>query len=63
METNTKVIRLPAVMDMVGMCKASIYNMVKRGDFPAPLKLGPKASGWLISEVQGWINQRASARQ
>ena len=62
MENQVKVIRIPAVIDMVGLCKASIYNMIKRGDFPAPIKLGPKASGWMVSEVQGWIADRASAR-
>lgn len=62
MENQVKVIRIPAVIDMVGMCKASIYNMIKRGEFPAPIKLGPKASGWLVNEVQGWITERMSAR-
>lgn len=62
MENQVKVIRIPAVIEMVGMCKASIYNMIKRGEFPAPIKLGPKASGWLVNEVQGWIAERISAR-
>lgn len=62
MENVNKIIRLPAVLDMIGMSKPSVYNMIKRGDFPAPIKLGPKASGWLVNEVQGWIAERMSAR-
>lgn len=57
-----QVVRLPAVMDMVGMSKGSIYNFIKAGTFPAPIKLGPKASGWLVSDVQNWIAERVSAR-
>lgn len=62
MENVNKVIRLPAVIDMIGMSKPTVYNMIKRGAFPAPIKLGQKASGWLVSEVQNWIAERISAR-
>ena len=37
-------------------------TVIKDGTFPAPIKLGPKASGWLVSEVQNWIAERVSAR-
>ena len=57
-----QVVRLPEVINMVGMSKGSIYNFIKDGTFPAPIKLGPKASGWLVSEVQNWIAERVSAR-
>lgn len=62
MRTDNRIIRMPQVIDMVGVCKASIYLMVKRGDFPAPLKLGPRASGWVLAEIEAWISERANAR-
>ncbi|HEY4370493.1 MAG TPA: AlpA family transcriptional regulator [Burkholderiales bacterium] len=58
-----KIVRLPAVMGMTGLSRASVYAFVKAHTFPAPVKLGPKASGWLLSEVQGWIVERVNARR
>lgn len=57
-----QVLRLPAVISMIGISKGSIYAYIKRGAFPAPIKLGPKASGWLASDVQAWIAERTAAR-
>lgn len=60
---NTKILRLPAVLAMIGCSKPTIYLWIKKGEFPQPLKIGPKASGWLLSEIESWIAQRANARR
>lgn len=62
MMTETKIIRLPDVLAKIGMSKPSVYNMIKRGEFPQQIKLGVKASGWLVSEIDAWIAQRVNAR-
>lgn len=59
MSSNDKIIRLPQVMDAVGLKKTAIYDLIKVGDFPAPIKLGSRASGWLESAVQTWIQKKA----
>ena len=61
MET-LKILRLPAVITMLGVSKPTIYLWIKRGRFPAPLKIGQKASGWLLSDIESWIAERAIAR-
>lgn len=57
--TNEKIIRLPAVKATVGLSRATIYRLIRLGDFPKPVKLGLHASGWLESSIQSWIRQRA----
>jgi len=57
--TNEKIIRLPAVRATVGLSRATIYRLIRLGDFPKPVKLGLHASGWLESAIQSWIRQRA----
>jgi prophage regulatory protein len=52
--SKDRIIRLPEVMGMVGMKKTAIYNRIKDGTFPVPLKIG-RMSGWLESDVQQWI--------
>jgi len=32
------------------------------GTFPKPIPLGPKARGWLASEITAWIEERKAAR-
>jgi predicted DNA-binding transcriptional regulator AlpA len=44
------------------VCRQTIYNMVNRGEFPAPIKFG-RRSLWLESEFEQWIASRAAARR
>jgi prophage regulatory protein len=59
---NAKILRLPAVIERVGVSRPTIYLWIKKGAFPAQLKIGPNASGWLAAEVDAWIAERATAR-
>ena len=52
-----RILRMPQVVEMVGLCRASIYNKMRDDAFPRQVKLG-RLSGWLESEVQGWIREQ-----
>lgn len=49
--------RLPYVKGRTGLGRTSIYNGIKAGTFPAPIHIGPRAVGWLESEITSWIEQ------
>lgn len=51
-------LRLPAVQARTGLSRSGIYQLVRRGEFPLPIKLGRRASAWLESEVSAWIEAR-----
>jgi len=53
-----RILRLPDVMDRVGICRASIYLHMARGIFPKQISLGPRAVGWLEHEVEAWLVER-----
>jgi prophage regulatory protein len=57
---NQRLIRLPQVKAMVGLGRSSIYDQIKRGEFPKPIKVG-RVSGWIEAEVQMWISERIQA--
>ena len=57
-----RIIRLPHVESLIALRKTAIYEMMKAGDFPRPVVLGPRARGWIEGEVLSWIAARASAR-
>jgi prophage regulatory protein len=43
------------------MPRSSVYRAASLGEFPKPIKLGEKASGWLESDVDAWIDSRVAA--
>ncbi len=62
MTENYRIIRLPEVTKLTGICKTSIYELIKKSKFPKQINLGTRAVGWVESEVQEWIQQRISQR-
>ncbi len=63
MQTNEiRLIRLPAVRELTGLSRASIYSYISGGTFPRPACLGGRAVAWVHSEVQQWIADRVAAR-
>jgi len=57
-----RIIRLPEVIERVGLSKSTIYQNIQDGTFPKQLKLG-RTSGWLESEIDAWIGNLANTRQ
>ena len=54
--------RLPSVKRRTGKSRSSIYRDIAAGTFPAPVKLGERASAWISAEVTAWIAARIAAR-
>ena len=46
--------RLPAVINFTGLSKSTLYLQVRRGTFPAPVRVGARAVAWCRSEVRQW---------
>jgi prophage regulatory protein len=56
--TKIRILRLPDVISRVGLKRASIYQYVSDGNFPKPVSLGPRAVGWIETEIDLWIFKR-----
>ena len=61
--TGDAVLKLPEVTKQTSKCRSSIYQSVKNGTFPPPIKLGERSVGWLASEITAWIESRKTARR
>ena len=59
--SETRLIRVPAVLERVGVKRSKLYAMVKAGEFPRPVKIGPKVSAWKVADVERWIDGQAAA--
>ena len=51
-------LRRKQVETRTGLSRSTIYQYSKDGAFPKPVPLGPRAVGWLESEVSKWIAAR-----
>lgn len=58
-----EILRIKGVIRHTGLSRSSIYDLVKKKQFPAPVKLGVRASGWLQTEVFAWLNNKAAQRR
>jgi len=58
-----KIIKLSKVTSMVPLSTASIYRLIKKGEFPKQIKLGERSSGWMLEEVERWIENRINNRK
>lgn len=54
--------RLREVSRRTGLSRSEIYRRIAAGTFPAPIKLGERASAWPEHEVTAWIDARIAAR-
>jgi prophage regulatory protein len=61
--SNERILRWPELKQRIGFSRSHIHNLVAKGDFPPPIKLGNRASGWLESQVNAWLQQRIAQSQ
>lgn len=55
------ILRLPQVKARTGLSRSSIYLAVRRGEFPQPISLGPRAVGWVESSIDQFIEAKIKA--
>ncbi len=57
MHHPSKLLRLPQVLEIVPVSRATIWSWVKDGKFPAPFKLGTRTSVWRSDEIEAYIDR------
>lgn len=60
--TTDKILRKPELRNKVRVSDPTIWRWEKAGQFPKRLQLGGNAVGWLESEIDAWIAERAAER-
>ena len=53
-----KMLRLPAVEELTGLRKSSLYAGARNGTFPQPVRLSARAVAWRESDIAIWQAQR-----
>jgi prophage regulatory protein len=52
------ILRLETVQRILALSRSAIYARRAAGDFPPALQLGPRAIGWLQSDIDTWLESR-----
>lgn len=50
-----RLLRLPQVQELLPLSQSWIYEKVKVGDFPAPVKIG-RSSFWKLKDVEEYLS-------
>lgn len=58
---SLRVLRDPEVEQLTGLSRTTRWRLEKLERFPKRRKLSPGAVGWIASEIEEWIRQRALA--
>jgi prophage regulatory protein len=53
--------RLNKVLEETGLGKSTVYDLMKKGEFPVAIRLAGKAVAWVDAEVEAWQDERVKA--
>ena len=57
-----EVIRLHELEKLTGRKRSSVYEDMAAGRLPKQIKIGPRAVGWLRSDITKWLASRVAER-
>jgi len=55
---DVQVYRIKELTKLLGVSKETIYFWIRKNQFPKPIKLGERASGWLKEDVEKWLENK-----
>lgn len=50
--------RRAEVLELLGVSRQTLYNWMNKGEFPAPVQIGPNAVRWRNGDVADWLASR-----
>ena len=53
----TRMLRLPQLRERLPFSRTRLYDLMKQGKFPTPVRLGDRAVFWIEDEVEEWLRK------
>jgi prophage regulatory protein len=57
-QQQTTLIRRKEVERLTALSRSRIYELMKQGEFPNPVRLGTMSVAWVEAEIREWIATR-----
>jgi len=54
----TKLLRLPKVLEKIGVSRSQLYRLINQGGFPKQYHLSVRTAVWDEAEVEAWLHQK-----
>jgi predicted DNA-binding transcriptional regulator AlpA len=52
-----RIWRWKQLKDIVPLCRVTIWQKVQTGEFPEPVRLSARATGWREEDVRAWMKR------
>lgn len=49
------------IESLTGLSRSTIYDLIKKGQFPKPIKLTTHAVAWSSADVLAWVNVKLAS--
>lgn len=50
-------VRLPVVLSLFPISKSALYDGIKKGTYPAPVKLSERTAAWKVEDIRALIEK------
>lgn len=57
-QKTVRILRRNEVESRIGLARSTIYKRIADQTFPKPVPLGPRAVGWIESEISAWLDKQ-----
>ena len=61
MTHQDRLLRREEVETRCGITRTTVYRLMRAGQFPEPLRIGPRAVRWPANEIEAWLADRPRA--
>ncbi|MGD9107590.1 MAG: AlpA family phage regulatory protein [Gammaproteobacteria bacterium] len=58
-----QLLRFPEVRKITGLSRSTIFRLERNGKFPKRKQISTQAVGWLLEEINKWIESRQSVNK
>ena len=62
MTTASRFLRLPEVLNLVGVTRSTLYRWMDAGTFPKQISVGGNTVVWVESAVTAWMEYQMASR-
>ena len=52
---DNRLIKMEEVLRVCCISRATLYRRLAGGEFPAPVRVGPRAARWRASDITAWL--------
>lgn len=57
---ETGYVRLPTILKVFPIGKSTWWAKVKAGEYPQPVKLGPRTTAWRVEDIRDLLEKTAA---